>query len=223
METTIAIFFSDIRQAAPNFTTAVGHLANSYFLKGGVLMVLLILSAAPARERFFSSYNLHIVRTAGAIVISIFVARVLQLALPYRDRPIMAHNSEFAETYYSGMSSFPSDHAVLMTTIATAIFIRNRTIGLIALAWTVAAILAPRIYLGLHHPSDILAGMALGAGVSWAMMRAPAPPGLQTWVETLETKHPAPLYFLALIFAVETARNFEDARALARTVLDMVA
>jgi undecaprenyl-diphosphatase len=223
MEASIAIFLSGAREAMPNFTPAVIYLADSYLLKGGVLMALLFIAAAPARRRFFSSPNLHIPRTAGAIFISMLVSRILQLTLPHRDRPFMSQAREHADAYYVGVSSFPSDHAVLMTTIATAIFIRNRTLGLIAFAWTLAAILAPRVYLGLHHPSDILAGMALGAGICWAVMRAPAPSGFRTWVETLETKYPAPLYLLAFLFAVETARNFADARALARMVLDMVA
>ncbi len=134
----------------------------------------------------------------------------------------MTQASEYADAYYVGMSSFPSDHAMLMTTIATAILIRNRTLGLIAIGWTTAAILAPRVYLGLHHPTDILAGMVLGAGICWAVMRAPPPPGFQAMVERLETKYSAPLYLLAFLFAVETARNFSDARAAARMVLDMV-
>ncbi|NOX81729.1 MAG: phosphatase PAP2 family protein [Alphaproteobacteria bacterium] len=223
MEASIAIFLSGAREATPNFTQAVIYLADSYLLKGGVLIALLFIAAAPARRRFFSSDNLHIPRTAGAVLISTLVSRMLQLILPHRDRPFTAQVSEYVDAGYVGMSSFPSDHAVLMTTIATAIFIRNRTLGLIAFGWTLAAILAPRIYLGLHHPSDILAGVALGAGICWAVMRAPAPPGFRTWVETLETKYPAPLYLLAFLFAFETARNFGDARAVARMVLDMVA
>ncbi len=223
MEAAVATFFSAIRETAPGFTSAVIYLSNSYLLKGGVLMALLLFSAAPARRKFFSSHNLHIVRTGGAIFIAMFIARMLQLTLPQRDRPFATQGNDYADAYSVGMSAFPSDHAVLMTAIATAIFIRNRVIGVIAFGWTVAAILAPRVYLGLHHPTDILAGMVIGGGITWAIIRAPAPPGLQTWVETLEIKHPAPLYFLAFLFALETARNFEDARAGVRMVLDMIA
>ncbi len=223
MDTTIALFFADVREAAPNLTPAIRYLADGYLLKGGVLMTLLFFSAAPARRRFFSSQNLHIVRAAGAIFISMFLARTLQMTLPHRDRPYITAMKEHADIISAEMSSFPSDHAVLMTCIATATFMRNRTLGLIALSWTVLFILAPRIYLGLHYTTDILAGMALGAGICWAVMRTPAPAGLRVRVEKLETNYPAPLYLLAIIFAVETARNFEQTRAVARMVLDMIA
>ncbi len=222
METAIALFFSDLRERTPNLTPAIEYLANSYVLKGGVLIALLFLSAAPFRQKFFSSKNLHIVRSGAAIFISMFAARVLQLTLPHRARPYFITEKEYAEASYAGMNSFPSDHAVLMTCIAVAIFMRNRTIGVIALGWTLLFILMPRIYLGWHHPTDILAGMALGGGICWAVMRTPAPPGLQATVQKLEINYAAPLYLLTFLFAVETARNFKDARAAAGILLDMI-
>lgn len=222
METAIALFFSDLRETSPSVTPAIEYLANSYSLKGGVLMALLFLSAAHSRQKFFSSGNLHIVRSGAAIFLSMFAARVLQLTLPHRDRPYFFTEEEYAGAAYRGMSSFPSDHAVLMTCISAAILMRNRMIGLFALAWTLLIILLPRIYLGWHHPTDILAGIAIGGGVCWAVMRAPAPRGLQASIENLENNYAAPLFLLAFAFAVETARNFEDARAAARMLLDMI-
>lgn len=222
MEPAIAIFFSDLRETMPNITDAVRYLANTQILKGGVLMALFFFSIARPRATVFSSHNLHVVRSAAAIVIAMFIGRILQLALPHRNRPNFFTEERAPDTYSSIMSSFPSDHAVLMTCISMAIFLRNRTIGMIAFVWTLAAILAPRIYLGLHHPTDILAGMLIGGGVAWAMIRAPAPAGLRATIEKLEHNYAVPLYFLAILFAVEVVRNFEDARAVARMVLDII-
>jgi undecaprenyl-diphosphatase len=60
---------------------------------------------------------------------------------------------------------FPSDHATGSFAIATAIFLRHRRFGLVALA--AAAILSVgRVALGVHFPSDVLAGAVLGAGVA---------------------------------------------------------
>ena len=60
---------------------------------------------------------------------------------------------------------FPSDHATASFAIATAIFLRHRGWGLLALG--AAAILSVgRVALGDHFPSDVLAGAALGAAAA---------------------------------------------------------
>lgn len=74
----------------------------------------------------------------------------------------------------SGDWSFPSNHA----TVAAA-----ATVGLV-LAWRMLALLVvpvglalafSRVYVGVHYPHDVLAGVALGAGVSlllvWVLVR----------------------------------------------------
>jgi undecaprenyl-diphosphatase len=67
---------------------------------------------------------------------------------------------------------FPSDHATAAFAIATAIVLRKRGWGIFALV--AAAILAVgRVALGVHYPSDVLAGAALGAAAALALWFAP--------------------------------------------------
>ncbi|HWB70253.1 MAG TPA: phosphatase PAP2 family protein [Solirubrobacterales bacterium] len=66
---------------------------------------------------------------------------------------------------------FPSDHATASFAIATAIFLRHRRWGLVAL--TAAAVLSVgRVALGIHFPSDVLAGAALGAAAALVLWEA---------------------------------------------------
>jgi undecaprenyl-diphosphatase len=62
-------------------------------------------------------------------------------------------------------AGFPSDHATASFAIATAIFLRHRRWGPVALA-AAAVLSAGRVALGVHFPSDVLAGAALGAAVA---------------------------------------------------------
>ena len=68
---------------------------------------------------------------------------------------------------------FPSDHATAAFAIATAIVLRKRRAGYFALG--AAAVLSiGRVALGVHYPSDVLAGAALGAAAALALWLPPA-------------------------------------------------
>lgn len=81
--------------------------------------------------------------------------------------------------------SFPSGHACSAFAAATALALafRGRGGGLAFLPAVLIAV--SRVYVGVHYPTDVLAGAALGALLSWALFRlsrrlvkkASAPPG----------------------------------------------
>lgn len=62
--------------------------------------------------------------------------------------------------------AFPSNHASNMAALAAAAWAGSRLLGaaLLALALAVAY---SRVYLGVHYPGDVLAGVLLGAGIGW--------------------------------------------------------
>ncbi|MET1109937.1 MAG: phosphatase PAP2 family protein [Allosphingosinicella sp.] len=73
------------------------------------------------------------------------------------------------EIEQNDLGSFPSDHAGFFFALSLGIFLASRRAGAIALAWTGAAILLPRIVTGMHSPLDIAAGAAIGAIVLLAI------------------------------------------------------
>jgi undecaprenyl-diphosphatase len=67
---------------------------------------------------------------------------------------------------------FPSDHATAAFAIAVAILLRKRAWGIVALV--AASVLAiGRVAIGVHYPSDVLAGAALGAAAALALWTPP--------------------------------------------------
>jgi undecaprenyl-diphosphatase len=63
----------------------------------------------------------------------------------------------------------PSGHAATAAAAATVVALLHPRLRL-PLAALVAAIGLSRVYLGVHYPSDVLAGLALGIVVGWAVV-----------------------------------------------------
>lgn len=57
--------------------------------------------------------------------------------------------------------SFPSDHATVAFALACAVYFADRRWGAFFLAGA-AAIAAARVFVGVHYPSDVVAGALLG-------------------------------------------------------------
>jgi undecaprenyl-diphosphatase len=105
---------------------------------------------------------------------AVLMSRALAWGLPYRMRPM--RNPDLAIRMAYGFnpgiilnwSSFPSDHAVLFFTLATGVFLVHRKAGLLLYAHAVLIDSLPRLYLGIHYASDLLAGALLGCGIGYS-------------------------------------------------------
>jgi undecaprenyl-diphosphatase len=105
--------------------------------------------------------------------LALLCAQVISRAVD-RPRPFVADPAGvhlFAK--HAADAGFPSDHATAAFAIATALALRDRRWGGVVLA--LATVLAVgRVALGVHYPSDVLGGAALGAAVSWLLHARPA-------------------------------------------------
>ncbi|MFC8514093.1 phosphatase PAP2 family protein [Streptomyces sp. NPDC057257] len=88
--------------------------------------------------------------TAGAHLVSMGVKRVVR-------RPRPAHVEPLVRT--AGRHSFPSSHA----TSAAAAAVAYGALGAHAIPPLAAAMCLSRLVVGVHYPSDVAAGAALGA------------------------------------------------------------
>jgi undecaprenyl-diphosphatase len=113
-----------------------------------------------------------------------------------------------------GWSSFPSDHAIVICAFATAVLFWSWRLGLLAWIWALIVVVWPRVYLGLHYPTDMLAGVVIGTAVMVAALRAPMPRPLLDLPGRLEARHPSLFYALAFLATYQLGTNFDDLRAL---------
>lgn len=105
------------------------------------------------------------VRMAAVGAVGVAVYQLLKTRLA-RQRPFVLHAGIRSATAPLDRYSFPSGHtlhAVSFTTIATTFYP-----GLAWLLVPFAALVAlSRVVLGLHYPSDVLIGAALGGALAW--------------------------------------------------------
>ena len=69
-------------------------------------------------------------------------------------------------------ASFPSDHATAGFAIAVSIVLRSRRIGCLALAMALIMSVG-RVAVGVHYPSDVLAGALLGSAAALLLWLPP--------------------------------------------------
>jgi undecaprenyl-diphosphatase len=93
--------------------------------------------------------------------------------LVHRPRPFVADPAGVHTfTAHAADAGFPSDHATAAFAIAVAIFLRNRRWGAVALVF--ATVLAVgRVAMGVHYPSVVLGGAALGTACALVLALAP--------------------------------------------------
>jgi undecaprenyl-diphosphatase len=142
-----------------------------------VTLVLVFLFANGERLRQWRRAALAAVLSAGvALVIAKVISELVDRARPFVVDPHGVH-------LFSGHAAdpgFPSDPATGAFAVAMAIYLRNRLWGTVALV--AAAVLSiGRVAIGVHFPSDVLAGAVLGCGVALLLF---APP-LRTRVDRL--------------------------------------
>ena len=108
----------------------------------------------------------------AAVLIGVIAALVINRAVaaivPFRVRPIydagVTVNPTSIPIAYNleNWNSFPSDAATYFLGLATGLAILARPLGLVLGVYAVLWICLPRIYMGVHYPSDILIGGLLG-------------------------------------------------------------
>ncbi|HEX3733999.1 MAG TPA: phosphatase PAP2 family protein [Solirubrobacterales bacterium] len=69
-------------------------------------------------------------------------------------------------------AGFPSDHATAAFAIAVAIVLRKRGWGIVALV-AAAVLSVGRVAIGVHYPSDVLGGAALGTAAALVLWIVP--------------------------------------------------
>jgi undecaprenyl-diphosphatase len=222
-DSTILHYVNQFAFRVPAFDKSVVALTSMYATRGLVLMAMLwwIWSrdgASARRDREI------MVATVAAGFVALILGRVLAEWLPFRMRPLAnpalsLHFPTAGDEAIRSWSAFPSDHAMLWCAIATGIFLASRRLGALALAFAIVCICLPRVYVGLHHPTDVIAGGVLGALVCVVLCRPRPRQIIAGPILALSSRFPGPIHAAIFILSFEMVTQFEELRRLSAAIL----
>ena len=223
----IALWLNHLVGSRPALDRFIYDIAASPLLKGGLFMAFLWWQWFRHDEARAARRETILTALAGAIL-AIGVARILQLVLPFRERPL--HDTGLALVMPTGMkpetldgwSSLPSDHAVLFFALATMVLRLHRRLGVAAFLWVALMVCLPRLYLGYHYASDIVSGAAVGVGVMTLSLAYLRPPLLARPLLRWERAHATSFYSLAFLATLQLTLLFQDVRMLASDSFSLV-
>lgn len=201
------------------------YVLDNYLIKGGVIVALIWW--AWFRTGANQTKNRHYLLCGiVACLLSIVAARTLANSLPYRERPLRNPAMHFQLPYGDSSealihwSAFPSDHAAVFFALATAIFFAWRSAGIYAFCHVFFFICIPRIYLGYHHPTDILGGAAIGIVIACLAALEPVRKAVSRMTMPWLENSPGSFYACLFIMTFEIATLFEGLRKVALFFVD---
>ena len=172
-DASILRFLNQYSQVSSYFDYAVATVQENNLLKAGALMPILwwfwFRKGDETTQRVCRS---HLIATILGALVSLFVGRALATYLPFRVRPLyidaLAFKPPFGTdvSFFMSWSSFPSDHAALLCALASGLWFVSRWAGCVCFFYVFLGICGTRVYMGIHYPTDVLAGAAIGVGVA---------------------------------------------------------
>ena len=173
LDVQVLYFLNQFARKSQVFDSLTVLLSSNDLLKGGIIMAVLWWAYySPNKNESYNREYLIPTATIG-VGLAMFIARALSILLPYRERPLHTPGFQFKLPYTMSpetllnWSSFPSDHAALFFALATGIYFFCRRIGATVFLYVFFAICLPRIYTGLHWPTDIFFGAFIGVSVAY--------------------------------------------------------
>ncbi|TKC85983.1 phosphatase PAP2 family protein [Trinickia terrae] len=226
-------FMSQEAMRSPRFLHVVETVVNMYLFKGVGLIALLWWiwfrrdnAEDPEAEAVRRRQREIVVIAIASGFLALAAGRLGAHYLPFRLRPMYEPalraffpQAMVEEPVLRTWSAFPSDHVMLWSAVATGILLASRPWGIYALFHAIVLIGLPRICLGLHYPTDVLGGAALGVGITCAMNASAIRTHIAAPMLAFALRYPGVFYSVAFLLSFELTTQFDELRVLAHGLL----
>jgi membrane-associated phospholipid phosphatase len=155
-----------------------GYAQSVNLLKGAPFVAAFIWfwyrSAPPERQWRRRAVTLNLL---PSVFLALVLNRAIAVLTPFRQRPMFdpalaanpPHPDLAVQFDLEHWTSFPSDTATFFFAMVAGLWLISRRAGLGFGLYALLYICGSRIYFGIHYPSDIVVGMALGVTVTLAV------------------------------------------------------
>jgi membrane-associated phospholipid phosphatase len=196
---------------------------SNFFFKGGIFLAAYWwFWFVPEPDRRQANRRIIVIALTGT-VLALALNRALAGTLPFRVRPMYASNVGFhapSIPFYENLehwSSFPSDSSTYWFALSFGLYRLKRALGLVAMVYSTLWMCLVRLYLGIHYPSDLVVGAALGSGVVWFVewsltRRGTLLRATMQRISTWEHARPHVFYAVAFVISFELTMMFDDVR-----------
>lgn len=174
-DTSIVLFFNQFCGKSKSLDTLVLLFLSVDALRTAILVALVIGVWEYGNIKKDLKANKRVIAILFSIVITLGVIEILN-ALIQSPRPIVTYErlikspittDDTSILWRDGWvrnpkhGSFPSDTVALLSTMAVGLFLYSRTVGMLAFLFVLFGGIFPRLYFGLHYPSDMLLGVII--------------------------------------------------------------
>jgi membrane-associated phospholipid phosphatase len=203
-----------------HFNQIVHYMAGSNLIKGYPMMAAIWFFWCRDTDPRSHTRRIIIGTLAGCIL-AVCIARIMNNVGPFQPRPIA--NAGLSPHEYVGLpptasqalyiwNSFPSDHAAMYFSLAAGMYLISRRFGAFAYLYVLLFIALPRMYLGLHYTTDIIAGAILGIGSVLLFNSKSIVPLYEKQYARWLSQYPAAFQTVLFLVSIELSMTFEDVR-----------
>ncbi|KAA9038525.1 phosphatase PAP2 family protein [Ginsengibacter hankyongi] len=226
-DSSIIGYLNKFAQTSKSFDAFMVFIVDNSFIKAVILVCILWFFWFQKSSKLTGNRK-GVIVTIFSCLVAIAVGRLLCVLLPFRARPIINPAINFVKPFGTSAlslgtwSSFPSDNAVMFFSLATGIFLISRKLGILTYLYVLFVICFPRVYLGYHFPTDILAGAVIGILITFLISGNKISNPLSNKVFEFSAKHTGIFYSLAFLLTYEISKMFIEVRFICSHLLEVM-